>query len=69
MKKYGIRMNLPEGDPMAMSHLLGENWETVRWFANEQERDKALLEMQSAHPHYRTGDYASLVYSKAERND
>ena len=69
MKKYGIRMTLPEGDPMRLPHLLGENWETFRWYESEQERDSVLADMQAKHPYYRTGDFASLVYYKAERDD
>jgi hypothetical protein len=68
MKQYGIQMSLPEGDPMAMPHLLGECWETVRWFTSQQERDQALTEMQAKHPYYRQGDFASLIYCKIERD-
>ncbi|MCB1718692.1 MAG: hypothetical protein KDK04_25485 [Candidatus Competibacteraceae bacterium] len=68
MKKYGIRMTLPKGDPMAQPHLLGEGWETYRWYDTEQKRDKELTDMLSKHPYYRTGDSASLIYSKTERD-
>ena len=29
MKKYGIRVTLPQGDTMNAAHLLGENWEEI----------------------------------------
>ena len=38
--KYGLRMTLPEGDPMRAAHLLGDNWQTTRWFETEEQRDQ-----------------------------
>ena len=69
MKQYGIRMTLPEGDPMRASHLLGDDWESFRWYASQQERDQVLVDMQSKHPHYRIGDFASLNYACVERDE
>lgn len=66
-KKYGIRMTLPPDDPMRAPHLLGDAWESFKWFASERERDRAMAELQNKHPYYRVGDYPSLVLAKVER--
>ena len=67
MKRFGIKMTLPEGDPMRKPHLLGEDWEGFRWYATAAERDRAYEDMSRKHPYYRIGDTASLVLSKVER--
>ena len=67
MKKYGIRITLPKGDPMALPHLLGENWESFRWYDTEQQRDRAWEEMNQRIPYYRMGDVPSRVLSKVEQ--
>ena len=69
MKKYGISMTLPEGDPMRAAHLLGEDWESFRWYDSQQERDQALADLQSKHPYYRIGDFASLNCTPVERDE
>ena len=38
-KAFGIAVTLPEGDPMAQPHLLGDEWSGTRWFATAEERD------------------------------
>ena len=32
MKRYGIRITLPPGDPFRAAHLLGDDWASHRWF-------------------------------------
>ena len=43
MKRFGIRITLPEGDPMGKSHLLGEDWESFRWYETEEQREHGLI--------------------------
>lgn len=66
-KQYGIRITLPEGDPMGAAHLLGPDWESFRWYDDEFERDFAFDEMQEKMVYYREGDYPSRVLNKVER--
>lgn len=66
-KRFGIRITLREDDPMGLPHLLGEDWEAFRWYATEQERDRAFEEIQEQLPNYRVGDYPSQVLTKVER--
>ncbi|RRQ21112.1 hypothetical protein [Thiohalobacter thiocyanaticus] len=68
-KKYGIRGRLPEGDPMALPHLLGEDWHWEHWYATKAERDAVFEEMQAHFDYYRSGDWPSQVLEKVERNN
>ncbi|HXH04175.1 MAG TPA: hypothetical protein VNN09_12785 [Candidatus Competibacteraceae bacterium] len=65
--KYGVRMTLPEGDPMRAPHLLGPNWESVRWFASEAEREAFIRAMTGKFDYYRIGDKPSLVVERIEQ--
>lgn len=67
MKQYGIRVILPEGDPMRGPHLLGNNFESFRWFDNQMDRDAAYDEMRRRVPFYRASDVVSQVVEKVER--
>jgi hypothetical protein len=67
MKRYGIRITLPEGDPMRAPHLLGEGWEQFRWYDSAEARDRAYEQMQHPPPYYRMGDVISQVLDKVER--
>lgn len=67
MKRFGIRITLPEGDPMRKPHLLGEEWESYRWYETQAERDQALSEMSQEHVYSRAGDVPRLVLSKVEK--
>ena len=67
-KKYGICGALAPDNPMASAHLLGEQWQWFRWYATEAERDQALRDMSSKHPHYRIGDHPNQILSKVERD-
>ena len=68
-KKFGIRITLPETDPMRSPHLLGENWESHRWYATAEERDRAFDDMQSRLVYYRSGDRPSQCLSKVDKDD
>lgn len=66
-KRYGIRITLPPTDPMRAPHLLGEDWEALRWFDTEEERDAAFEDMNRRIEYYRNGDEPSQVLTKVER--
>ena len=59
-KPFGIAVTLPEGDPMAQPHLLGDEWSGTRWFATAEERDAAVAGMQKQPAYYRKGDTPSV---------
>ena len=65
-KRYGIRITMPDDDPMRASHLLGEDWESFRWFDSAEERDRILLEMRTLPPFYRRGDAPNQVLEPVE---
>lgn len=67
MKRYGIRITLPPGDPMSAPHLLGEGWESFRWYSTAAKRDAAFEAMQRQLPMYRRGDVISQRLEKVER--
>jgi len=67
MKQFGIRVTLPEGNPMALPHLLGQDWQWVQWFDSEQARDQAWESMRRQVVYYRRGDRPSRVLSKIDR--
>ena len=67
MKRFGIRITLPEGDPMRAPHLLGEDWESYKWYDTAQERDAALETMQERLAYYRRGDTISQTLEKVDR--
>ena len=68
MKKYGIKITLPEGDPMRAEHLLGPDWEGFRWYDNADERDDAFRDMNEQLLWYRRGDRPSQIVEKIERD-
>jgi len=67
VKKYGIRVTMPSGDPLGAAHLLGPSWEYYRWFETAAERDEALAEMQRQIPYYRPGDRPSQELITVDR--
>lgn len=69
MKRYGVRITLPEDDPMRAPHLLGPEWEAFRWFDSQEERDSWLEEMLEEHVYSRRGDIVSQRYEKLERSE
>ncbi len=64
-RKYGIRISLPEGDTFA--RLLGDDWERVRWYATEEERDRAYEQLATRHGYYRKTDTPTQVLEKIVR--
>lgn len=65
--EFGIRGELPAGDPMRSPHLLGPDFGWERWYPNEAERDRAFADMTRPHPYYRVGDHPTLRLSKIQR--
>jgi hypothetical protein len=69
MKRYGIRITLPEESTMRAPHLLGPDWEYFRWFDTEAARERALADMARDLPNYRKGDRVAQVLERVERED
>jgi len=65
--EYGIKVTMPGGDTMSAAHLLGDSWESVRWFDTAEARDEALADMQQQPPYYRRGDAPTVVLEKVDR--
>ena len=63
---YGIRMTLPTSDPFQL--VLGNEWNSFRWYATEEERDEALIDMRREHQYSRLGDSPTLNYETVERD-
>ncbi len=59
---YGIRLTLPEQDPLR--RVLGDDWEKTHWYATETERDAALKELSKQHAFSRIGDRPTLAIEK-----
>lgn len=64
-RKYGVKIRLPDGD--TFSRLLGTEWEQVRWYATEQERDRAYEEIAKRHGYYRQTDTPTQILEKVIR--
>ena len=67
MKKYGIKITLTQENPMRAEHLLGDGWETIRWYDDEESRDQAMQNMRKHLPNYRPGDTPAQVLEAIER--
>lgn len=67
MKRYGIKITLPPGDTMLAAHLLGDNWESHRWYDTAAERDRAYEQMLERPPYYRRDEDPTQVVTKVER--
>ncbi len=65
--RYGIRVTMPGDDTMSAPHLLGDGWNSTRWFDSENERDEALADMQRQPPYYRLGDTPSVRLEKVQQ--
>ena len=61
-KPFGIRVRLRACDPF--TRLVGADWQKLHWFASEQERDEALVDMASRHAYSRGGDEPAVIYEK-----
>lgn len=64
-RPFGVRVGLKAGDPFAK--LVGDDWQTLHWFATERERDDAMTEMSRRYPTFRIGDEPALRFEKIER--
>jgi hypothetical protein len=64
-KRFGIRVTLPSGD--TLQRLVGDDWETVHWYASEEERDAAFDNMAERHGYYRDTDNPTQVLEKIVR--
>jgi hypothetical protein len=67
MKRFGIRMTLPPGDPMRAAHLLGDNWEGFRWFDTQTKRNAELERLRHEDVYYRRGDRQSVTLETVDR--
>lgn len=65
-KPFGIMVRLPDDDPLSAPHLLGDNWQSARWFASAAARDAAYESMIKQPGYYRRGDKPSIVLSKVD---
>ena len=68
MKRYGIKITLPPGDTMTAAHLLGDRWESHRWYDTVAERDRAYEQMLERPPYYRRDEDPTQVLVKVERD-
>ena len=66
-KRFGIRIEMMPTHTLRAAHLLGQDWDSMRWYASEQERDHALADLQRGITYYRNGDAPNLVWSKVDR--
>lgn len=69
MKKFGIRVTLPESSTLNKAHLFDEGWESYRWYDSSAERDRAYEDMMRQPSNYRKGDTIQQVLSKVEASD
>lgn len=66
MKQFGIRITLQPSDTMRAPHLLGEDWESYRWYRTAEERNKAFEKLQRQPPYYQRADNPNLILTKVE---
>ena len=64
-KAWGIRLSLPENDPMIT--LLGDDWHEYQWFASEAAREAKLAQLERQFIYYRKGDKPSFVLERVNR--
>jgi hypothetical protein len=65
-KTFGIRLSLPEGDPMRQ--VLGDDWHQFQWFENETSRESRIEELTGRFVYYRKGDRPTFVIERVERD-
>lgn len=63
-KQFGIRVELPDNDPLSAPHLLGTDWTGTRWYDTEIARDVAMDGMLKQPGYYRKGDTPSVRLTK-----
>jgi hypothetical protein len=64
-KAWGIRLSLPENDPMRP--ILGEDWHEYQWFAAEAQREAKLEQLRRQFVYYRKGDQPSFILERVNR--
>lgn len=64
-RKFGIRVTLPPQD--TLRNIVGDDWERLHWYADEDERDRAFEAMATRHGYYRNSDTPTQVLEKIER--
>ena len=64
-KAWGIRLSLPENDPMRP--LLGDDWQEFQWFASEADRDAKLEQLRRQFVYYRKGDKPTFILERVNR--
>jgi hypothetical protein len=64
-KTWGIRLSLPEDDPMR--RLLGEDWHEYQWFASQAEREDRLEQLGNHFVYYRASDRPTFVLERVNR--
>lgn len=65
-RRFGVRVRLAPGDPL--KRLIGSDFERVRWFDSQTERDRAMADMASEHLYSRRGDRPTLVFEPVDRS-
>jgi len=64
---YGLRLSLPEGDPMRK--LLGDGWCQFQWFESERARAEKIEELTGRFAYYRKGDRPTFVIELVQRKE
>jgi len=67
MKRYGIRVGIDQESTWRAPHLLGDGWESFRWYETRLERDRMFEDMSHPLSNYRRGDVPRQVLEKVER--
>ena len=62
---FGILVSAPANDPF--TDLVGKDWSTTHWFSTQQERDRAIKDMQREHEYSRRGDKPTLIFAAIGR--
>ncbi|MFK8028682.1 MAG: hypothetical protein AB8G18_00440 [Gammaproteobacteria bacterium] len=62
---YGIKATLRPHDGFAA--LVGADWETVRWYATAEERDRVMATIATRHEFSRIGDEPAVNYTSVQR--
>lgn len=63
-KPFGLRLSLPEGDPMRK--LLGDDWHQVQWFESDEARERKIGELTGQFAYYRKGDRPTFVIERLQ---
>ena len=64
-RRFGIRVTLPPTD--TLRNIVGDDWERLHWYAEEDERDRAFEAMAKRHGYYRNSDTPTQILEKIER--